>query len=252
MVCTVYRIGFDVTLIHSTNPSCSTPSEVAQYNETDLRLRDGEKMKFARRTGGTNPITNRTLTADEVIGEILDSNNAFIPIAVGPFGKLGTLLRRFIENCKVLPLPTFSQDRPNASRAAERATTNRTPYDVLSKADRTWRKTHGHTLFDGSYLSQTPSVWANQRIGLATVTHLANHIIQLLPKFNPVGAVKCAIVVHNRGMLCHRRCLIGTFTKARWGILPTNMVKSILVDELFNVEGHVFGSSLNPNRRGVS
>jgi hypothetical protein len=28
------RIGFDVTLIqHSTNPSCSTPSEVAQYNE---------------------------------------------------------------------------------------------------------------------------------------------------------------------------------------------------------------------------
>jgi hypothetical protein len=47
------RIGFDVTLIHSTNPSCSTPSEVAQYNETDLRLRDGEKMKFVRRTGGT-------------------------------------------------------------------------------------------------------------------------------------------------------------------------------------------------------
>jgi hypothetical protein len=51
------RIGFDVTLIHSTNPSCSTPSEVAQYNETDLHLRDGEKMKFARRIGGTNPIT---------------------------------------------------------------------------------------------------------------------------------------------------------------------------------------------------
>jgi hypothetical protein len=69
------RIGFDVTLIHSTNPSCSTPSEVAQYNETDLRLRDGEKMKFARRIGGTNPITRRTLTADGVIGEILDSNN---------------------------------------------------------------------------------------------------------------------------------------------------------------------------------
>ena len=69
------RIGFDVTLIHSTKPSCSTPSEVAQYTETDLRLRDGEKMKFARRIGGTNPITRRTLTADGVIGEILDSNN---------------------------------------------------------------------------------------------------------------------------------------------------------------------------------
>jgi hypothetical protein len=54
-----------------------------------------------------------------MIGEILDSNNVFIPIAAGPFGKLGTLFCRFIENCKVLPLPTFSQDRPNATRAAE-------------------------------------------------------------------------------------------------------------------------------------
>jgi hypothetical protein len=55
------RIGFDVTLIHSTNNSSSSTSEAAQYNETDLRLRDGEKMKFARRTGGTNPIINTTL-----------------------------------------------------------------------------------------------------------------------------------------------------------------------------------------------
>jgi hypothetical protein len=38
-------------------------------------------MKFARRTGGTaNPITKRTLTADEFIGKILDSNNVFIPM----------------------------------------------------------------------------------------------------------------------------------------------------------------------------
>jgi hypothetical protein len=145
-------------------------------------LRDGKKMKFARRTGGTNPITKRTLTADEVIGEILDSNNVFIPIAIGPFGELGTLFRRFIGNCRVLPLPTFSQDRPNATRAAERAVTHRTPYDILTKADRAWRKSHGHSSFDGSYLSQSPSVWANQRIGLATVTHLANHINTSLTK----------------------------------------------------------------------
>jgi hypothetical protein len=54
-------------------------------------------MKFARRTGGTNPITNKTLSADEVIGEILDTNSVFIPIAVGPFGEFGSLFRRFIE-----------------------------------------------------------------------------------------------------------------------------------------------------------
>jgi hypothetical protein len=94
----------------------------------------------------------------------------------GPFGELGTLFRRFIENCRVLPLPTFSQDRPNATRAAERAVTHRTPYDVLTKADRAWRKSHGHSL------SQSPSVWANQRIGLAMATHLANHINTSLTK----------------------------------------------------------------------
>ena len=44
-------------------------------------------MKFARRSGGTNDITNKTLTADEVVGAILDGNNSFIPIAVGPFGR---------------------------------------------------------------------------------------------------------------------------------------------------------------------
>jgi hypothetical protein len=48
-------------------------------------------MKFARRTAGTNPITNKTLSADEVIGEIIDTNNVFIPIAVGPLGEFGSL-----------------------------------------------------------------------------------------------------------------------------------------------------------------
>jgi hypothetical protein len=41
-------------------------------------------MKFARRPGGTNTITNtnKTLSADGVIGEILNTNNVFTPIAV--------------------------------------------------------------------------------------------------------------------------------------------------------------------------
>jgi hypothetical protein len=106
-------------------------------------LRDGEKMKFARRTGGTNPITNTTLSADEVIGEILDTNNVFIPIVAGPFGGFGSLFRRFIESHRILPLPDFSADRPNATRAAALAVTNRTPYNVLGKADKIWKESHG-------------------------------------------------------------------------------------------------------------
>jgi hypothetical protein len=45
-----------------------------------------------------------------------------------------------------------------------------------------WKESHGSKLFDGSYMSQSPSTWANQRLGLATVTHLANHINTSLTK----------------------------------------------------------------------
>jgi hypothetical protein len=31
-------------------------------------------------------------------------------------------------------------------------------------------------------MSQSPSIWANQRLGLATITHLANHINTSLTK----------------------------------------------------------------------
>jgi hypothetical protein len=87
-----------------------------------------------------------------------------------------------IESHKIFPLPTFSLDRPNATRAAALAVTNRTPYNVLGKADTIWKESHGTKLFDGSYMSQSPSTWAYQRLGLATVTHLANHINTSLTK----------------------------------------------------------------------
>jgi hypothetical protein len=73
-------------------------------------------MKFARRTGGTNPITNKTLSADEVIGEILYMNNVFIPIAVGPFGEFGSLIRQFIESHMILSLLEFSIDQMQHER----------------------------------------------------------------------------------------------------------------------------------------
>jgi hypothetical protein len=141
-----------------------------------LRWRDGEKQKFARQNGGTNNLTRLTLTADGVIGKIIDSNNSFIPIAVGPNGEFGSLFRRFLHGSNLLPLPTFRDDRPNASRAAELAISNKTPFNILGKADKNWKREHGDKLFGGSFLAPTPSVWANQRFGLICQTNLSNHI----------------------------------------------------------------------------
>jgi hypothetical protein len=91
------RLGFDITLVHSTNPLSLTPStdEIAPSNENSLCLRKGESDKFARRTGGTNEVSKRTLSADQVIGEILDANYSFIPIAIDPFGEVGDVFMRF-------------------------------------------------------------------------------------------------------------------------------------------------------------
>ena len=171
------RIGFDVVFIHSSKPAPSDPSlEAASYNESDLRLREGEKNKFARRTGGTNDITGKTVTADEVIGEINDANYSFIPIAVGPHGEIGSTFRRFWDGSDPLPLPNFDPKRTEARRAAVRATSTQTPWDILGKADSRWKTERGNALFGGSYLCALPSTWAKQQLGLVCASQLADHI----------------------------------------------------------------------------
>jgi hypothetical protein len=51
-----------------------------------------------------------------------------------------------------------------------------TPWDILGKADAQSKKQRGSNPFDGSHLSSTPSIWANQQLGLVCCTQLANHI----------------------------------------------------------------------------
>ena len=148
----------------------------ATYNETDLRLRVGERKKFERNRGGTNVLTKHTLTPDEVIGEILDANYSFLPIAVGPHGEIGSLFNRFLHGGNTLPLPNFNKDRPNAERAAKRCISTSTPWGILDKADKQWKRAHGDRLFGANYLTPLPSSWADQQLGLTFITHISNHI----------------------------------------------------------------------------
>ena len=140
------------------------------------------RMKFVRSRGNTNETTKQTMTADQIIGNIIDSNNAFIPIAVGPHGEIGSLFRRFLTGRRALPLPNFSEDRPNAKRAADTAISTKTPYDILGKANKIWRNSNGDRPFGGTYLSSTPQIWADQHLGLAIQSNLATHIKKSLTK----------------------------------------------------------------------
>ena len=53
---------------------------------------------------------------------------------------------------------------------------------VLDKADKNWKQDHGDKLFGGSFLAPTPSVWANERLGLICQTNLYNRIRASLTK----------------------------------------------------------------------
>jgi hypothetical protein len=68
-------------------------------------------MKLARRTGGTNEIIKRTLSADEVIGKVMDANFSFIPIAIGTFGEIESAFLRFWDGTNPMAMPNFSDNR---------------------------------------------------------------------------------------------------------------------------------------------
>ena len=226
------RIGFDVTLIHSTRPSSSSPSEAAKYTESDLRLRYGERMKFVRSRGGTNEVTKQTLSADQIIGEIVDSNFSFIPIAVGPHGELGSLFRRFLYGTKALPLPDIPKDKPNALRAAQLAVSSKNPSNILGKANKAWKKSNGVRPFSGSYQSSTPQIWAEQHIGLVIQTKIATHIKNSLQKLKYKPGHAPALLpkirlIHLLLTTRKRKKLIGSFLMVHWKVV--SMVTTITI-----------------------
>ena len=51
-----------------------------------------------------------------------------------------------------------------------------TPYNTSSSHLSRWKSEHGNSFFDGSYLTNLPSTWAKQQLGIVCSTQLANHI----------------------------------------------------------------------------
>ena len=140
-----------------------------------------EKKKFERPRGGTDNVTGVTLTGDEAIGQITDSNQALIPIAIvsiGPFGEIGDLFMRFLYGTAPKSLPKISSSKPNAQRALDLAISNKVPSSILGRAKDIWAHREHLEFFDGSYLAGNSQIWAEQQLGLACVTQLGQHIFR--------------------------------------------------------------------------
>jgi hypothetical protein len=87
---------------------------------------------------------------------------------------------------------------------------------------------------------------------LATITHLANHITTSLNKIQLSRDGAHDDVGSQLDDTPSQEAPDWNFYDGDTGNTTHQYGENDLVDQLFNVEGDVFGSSLNPNRRRVS
>ena len=173
------RIGIDVTIISPTNPD--QLSKAAPNNNTIMRLRDGEKGKFVRVNGATNKLTGLTLSGDQIIGEMIKSNEVLIPMAVDPWGKFGDIFKHFLYGSKrPPPLLDYTSNAttatPHAIAMNKLATSKKTPSGILKTANKIWQNTNPNSWYGYSYMAPDPSTWAQQQIGLGITNALVHHI----------------------------------------------------------------------------
>ena len=83
-----------------------------------MLLRDAEKEKFCRK-GYTDKGSNVTLSGDEIVGKIITSNSALIPITVTEFGQFGSLFECFLFGKETMKIPKFKESQTNAKAATE-------------------------------------------------------------------------------------------------------------------------------------
>ena len=86
--CPLSWVGFDNIIINSNNPTSSVKM-AALSKHSAWRLQTGEMGKFERTLGASNSLPQQTLTADKIIGDIIDQNMALIPIVISPWGACG-------------------------------------------------------------------------------------------------------------------------------------------------------------------
>ena len=139
-------------------------------------MRDGEEKKFCRR-GHTDKGSNTTLTGDEIIGEILNTNIALIPITVTESGQFGRLFDRFLFGKEVMKFPKFSENQQNAKKAAKLACSTNVLHSVLHRANEIWRKEHEEEFYGHSYKAMDLLTNAEQQLGLITTIAIADHIL---------------------------------------------------------------------------
>ena len=171
------EVGFDVTVI-----SPSTPDDLQEnacpYNNSISLLEEGERKKFERNGADSDKSTGVTLTGDQFMGKLLDTNRGFIPQSMDRWGNLGPLSRSAIIGDELPPKPlVYDDDKPNARKMNELACSRRVPFGIIKSANKCWMNSNPNTWYGDSYMDQNPQSWALQQLGLGFTLAIVKHII---------------------------------------------------------------------------
>mmetsp|Transcript_7697 Transcript_7697/g.16747 ORF Transcript_7697/g.16747 Transcript_7697/m.16747 type:complete len:212 (-) Transcript_7697:698-1333(-) len=127
---------------------------------------------------GTDKETTISLTGDDIIGDILNSNMALIPITVGQHGTFGSLFQRFIYDIDAIPSPDSPHDRQNAAKADRLARSAKVPRALLPRANDLWRKENPDMFYGDSCKTMDPQLYFEHEVGLVISTAISSHLLQ--------------------------------------------------------------------------
>ena len=97
------------------------------------------------------------------------------------------------ENKLLLSCPEIDKKRINAPAAYRLASSLKTPWGVLKRANDLWRHEHPDTSYSGSYRAMTPESWFDHELGLITSSAIASHILRAYNKNKSKPAVRCLV-----------------------------------------------------------
>jgi hypothetical protein len=168
--CKLRKIGFDIVLCHSdTCPSPSCGGSDAKSHNIVTSLLTAEKNKFQRGKSRNSAITCKqtgiTLSGDEIIGQLYNSNMQLIPFAISPLGLFGPTMNTFLYGIDPMTHAIEPRLFPHASKMAKRSISNAVPSNILHRANEIWRTKHPNKFFGGSYKSPDPLTYVTQQFG---------------------------------------------------------------------------------------
>ena len=170
------EIGFDVTVISPSSPD-DLQENACPFDNSISLLEEGERKKFAREGADSDKSTGLTLSGDQFIGKLYDSNKGFIPQSMDRWGNHGPLFSRFLLGNREAPAPhSYPETRPNALKMNKRACSFEVPFGILNTANKNWITSNPGVCFGDTYMDFDPKTWALQQLGLGYTKAITEHI----------------------------------------------------------------------------